>query len=117
MPDARKNIRTLDEIADEIHKLDRTNIFDKGELLLEAKEQCKAEREKWLDWLAREFGEWSHDSATKYMRVAELGSQFRNLRNLRLAKTTLYELAAHEPETYFPIIINELSKHASKKRL
>jgi hypothetical protein len=51
------------------------------------------------------------------MKAAELSSKFRNLRNLKLAKTTLYELADHEPESDLPAIIAELAKHATKKRL
>ena len=81
----RKN-RTLGTIADDIHTLARTNIFDVGDLLLEAKEQC--EHGDWLNWLHDEFG-WSWDTAERRMRVAELGAKFSNLRNLKLAATTL----------------------------
>jgi hypothetical protein len=46
-----------------------------------------------------------------------LAARFRNLRNLRLGKTTLYALADHQCEEDLPAIIKELAKHAAKKRL
>jgi hypothetical protein len=51
------------------------------------------------------------------MNVARLGAKFRNFRNLKLGKTTLYQLANHQPEDELPAIIKELAKHATKKRL
>jgi Protein of unknown function (DUF3102) len=116
----RKNVRTLNAIADNIHQLVRGNIIDIGDLLLEAKSQC--ERGDWLNWLHAEFG-WSVDTAERYMKVAALNAKFRRLRNLKLAVTTLYELADYEeagvPEDQLdlPAIIGELAKHASKTRL
>jgi hypothetical protein len=110
----RKNTRSLDLIADAIHKLDRANIIDKGDLLLEAKAQC--EPGQWLNWLETEC-EYSEDSAERYMKVAKLASRFRNLRNLRLGKTTLYALADHQNEEDLPAIVKELAKYATKKRL
>ncbi|MGC1563665.1 MAG: DUF3102 domain-containing protein [Bradyrhizobium sp.] len=111
----RKNTRSLDQIADALHKLDRANIIDKGDLLLEARAQC--EPGQWLDWLKTEFEDYSEDSAERYMKVAKLAGRFRNLRNLRLGKTTLYALADHQCEEDLPAIIKELAKHATKKRL
>lgn len=110
----RKNARTLDVIAGEIHNLERSNLFGKGDLLIEAKDQC--EHGEWLAWLDDEF-EWSPDTAEKYMKVAGLSTKFRKLRNLKLGKTTLYQLADHEPEDALPAIIEELAKHATKKHL
>ena len=75
----RKNTRSLDQIADALHKLDRANIIDKGDLLLEARAQC--EPGQWLDWLKTEFEDYSEDSAERYMKVAKLAGRFRNLRN------------------------------------
>jgi Protein of unknown function (DUF3102) len=109
-----KNVRSLDAIADEINKLERKSIIDIGDLLLEAKAQC--EYGDWTGWLETEF-DWSSDTASRYMKVAELGSRFRKLRNLNLAVTTLYELADHEHEEEIPDIIAELAKHATKARL
>ncbi|WP_161855601.1 DUF3102 domain-containing protein [Bradyrhizobium sp. CCBAU 051011] len=110
----RKN-RSLDTIADDISKLKRDHIFDVGDLLIEAKEQC--EHGQWLDWLDDEF-EWSVDTAENYMKVAELASKFRPLRNLKLAKTTLYTLAGSDyDDDTIGAIINELEKHATRTRL
>jgi hypothetical protein len=111
----QKNVRTLSEIADAIHSLERANVFDKGDLLIEAKEQG-CERGEWLDWLDAEF-EWSVDTAERYMKVAKLAGQFRNLRNLKLGRTTLYRLVDYEYEDDLPAIIKELAKHATKTRL
>jgi hypothetical protein len=109
----KKNSRSLDAIADDIHKLDRTNTFDKGDLLIEAKAQC--EHGQWLAWLDRDL-DYSVDTAERYMSVAELATKFRNLRNLKLAKSTLYKLSDQEDDD-LPAIITELAKHATKKKL
>jgi Protein of unknown function (DUF3102) len=109
----KQNTRSLDAIADDIHELDRANIFDKGDLLIEAKAQC--EHGQWLDWLDGEL-DYSVDTAERYMSVAQLAARFRNLRNLKLAKGTLYELSNQEDDD-LPAIIAELAKHATKKKL
>jgi hypothetical protein len=111
-----KNARPLDTIADDINKLDRGSIFDIGDLLIDAKELC--EHGEWLPWLAKEF-DWSVDKAERYMKVAELGSKFRNLRNLGVNSTTLYSLANPNAvkEEDLPWVIKELEKHAKTKRL
>jgi hypothetical protein len=114
MTTKQTNVRSLCTIADDIHKLERKSITDIGDLLLEAKAQC--EHGQWLDWLGDEF-DWSVDTAERYMKVAKLSSKFRTLRNLKLAVTTLYELADHDNEEELPSIVSELSKHASKKKL
>jgi Protein of unknown function (DUF3102) len=111
----QKNARSLDAIADDINRLKRANIFDIGDLLVEAKAQC--EHGEWLDWLSAEF-EWaSVDTAERYMKVAKLSAQFRSVRNLKLAATTLYRLVDHEDEDELPAILKELTKHATKTRL
>jgi hypothetical protein len=109
-----KNARSLDAIADDINQLKRANIFDIGDLLVEAKAQC--EHGQWYDWLEAEF-EWSEDSAGRYMNVARLGAKYRTLRDLNLAATTLYRLAAYENEDELPAIIEELTTHATTTRL
>jgi len=111
----RDNVRSLDLIADDINKLERGNIFDIGDLLLEAKAQC--EHGQWLSWLHAEFESYSVDTAERYMKVAKLSTKFRCVRNLKLAATTLYELADRENEDDLQAIIKELAKHATKKRL
>ncbi len=109
----RKNVRPLDTIAVDIHQLERENIIDLGDLLLEAKSQC--EHGDWLKWLTYEF-DWSVDTAERYMGVAALNAKFRRLRNLKIAATTLYALVYQEQDD-LPAIIEELAKHASKTRL
>jgi hypothetical protein len=108
-----KNVRSLDTIAVNINQLERGNIIDIGDLLLEAKSQC--ERGDWLKWLTCEF-DWSVDTAERYMGVAALNAKFRSLRNLKIAATTLYALVYQEQDD-LPAIIDELAKHASKTRL
>src|SRR4030095_14565915 len=107
----RKNVRSLDEIADGIHNLERANIIEIGYLLIEAKAQCQ--HGQWLQWVYSEF-EWSVDTAQRYIKVAELSSKFRILRNLKLGATTLYDLADHENQEDLPDIVEELSKHAAR---
>jgi len=109
----RKN-RSIYTIADDIHKLARTNIFEIGDLLIEAK--AMVEHGEWLEWLDEQF-EWSDTTATRYMRVAELSAKFPNLKNLKLTKTTLYELADHNEEEELPAIIAELAKHSTLAQL
>ena len=109
----RKNVRPLDTIAVDIHQLERGNIIDLGDLLLEAKSQCV--HGDWLKWLTCEF-DWSVDTAERYMGVAALNAKFRSLRNLKITATTLYALVYQEQDD-LPAIIDELAKHASKTRL
>ena len=45
--------RSLDIIADDINKLERSSIFDIGDLLIEAKAQC--EHGKWAKWIWDNF--------------------------------------------------------------
>jgi hypothetical protein len=108
-----KNVRSLDTIANEIHRIARASVFEIGDLLVEAKATC--EHGEWGAWLDEEFA-WSDDTAERYMAVSQLATKFRNLRNLKLAKTTLYDLVDEE-EGDIPAIIDELAKHATKKRL
>ena len=114
MTKKQQNLRSLGTIADSIHKLECGNIIAIGDLLIEAKAQC--ERGDWLDWLETEF-EWSVDTAERYMKVAQLSSRFRKLRNLKIGKTTLYALEDHDEEEALPSIIDELAKHATTTRL
>src|SRR3954447_561916 len=105
---SNSNTRPLDTIADHIHKLERKNVFEIGDLLLEARSQC--EHGEWMEWL-KQFG-WSWDTAARYAGVAELGAKFRKLRNLRVPTTILYGLVGRGDE--LPSIIDELSKRATK---
>jgi hypothetical protein len=108
-----KNRRSLSVIADEIHKLQRVNLFALGELFLEAKDAC--EHGEWLPWIEEQG--WSADSAERAMKVARLGQRFRKLRNLSLAKSTFYDLAelADENQDELAAIVEALA--ATKQHL
>jgi Protein of unknown function (DUF3102) len=108
---ARKNVRSLAAIADEIHEYRRIDIFAVGGLLLEANAQC--EYGGWLDWLNNNFG-WSQDTAERYMSVARLAAQFPQLRKLKLASTTLYAFA-REDESSLPAMFDALAKAGAAK--
>src|ERR1700676_1782733 len=56
----RKNTRTLSEIADAFHSLERANIIDSGDLLIEGEQGC--EHGEWLAWVATEV-DISEDTA------------------------------------------------------
>jgi hypothetical protein len=92
---AKRNIRSLATLADEICALRARSIFELGELLLEAKAAC--EPGQWLSWLKTEV-DYSDDTASRYMAVAKLGTRFRKLRNLKLAKSTIYALVNLDKE-------------------
>src|SRR5262249_60529384 len=110
----KTNGRPLDAIATDINALERRNVIEVGDLLLEARAQWEPGR--WLAWLDAEL-DMSADSAERRMSVAKLAGRFRKLRNLRLAKTSLYRLAYYEDEEELPAIVSELAKHASKASL
>ncbi|WP_164937274.1 DUF3102 domain-containing protein [Bradyrhizobium vignae] len=109
----RKN-RSLETIADDIHKLQRASIFDLGNLLIEAKAQC--EHGNWLSWIWTEF-EYAPSTAERYMNAARLNTKFPIVRNLRLAANTVYALVDECVDDDLPAIIDELAKHATDKRL
>jgi DUF3102 family protein len=92
---AKRNIRSLATLADEICALRARSIFELGDLLDEAKAAC--EPGKWLSWLKTEV-DYSDDTASRYMAAAQLGNRFRKLRNLNLAKSTIYALVNLDKE-------------------
>jgi hypothetical protein len=103
------DVRSLDEIAADLRRVESNSLFERGDLLLEAK---KAHPNEFLDWLYDEF-EYSEDTAERYMRVARLDSAI--LRNLHLGRTTLYD--CDEDDEALPVIIAELAKHATQAHL
>jgi hypothetical protein len=105
----KRNTRTLDAIASDIYRVEKRSVIEIGELLLEARPLC--EHGQWIDWL--EANGWSTSGADRYMKVAELAAQFSQLGNLRLSKSTLYELIECD-EKALPAIIAELAKHESR---
>ena len=107
------NARSLERIADDVHRLDRASIIGIGDLLLEAKASC--EHGESGQWLKQEF-EWSNDTAERFMAVARLATRYRQLRELQLSRTTLYALLKKD-EKDSPTIVDELAKHATQSRL
>jgi hypothetical protein len=105
------NRRSLEVIADEIHKHKRVDMFVVGDLLLEARDGC--EHGEWYDWLYDNF-EWSEDTADHYMNVARLVARFPKFRDLKLAKTTFYSLDPDDED--LPAIYEALVKRGALKR-
>jgi hypothetical protein len=114
----RRNRRSLDDIASDIHSLRRSNLFEVGDLLLEAKEQHLGE---FLPWLEEQF-EWSVSSAENYMRASKLRTAFPNIGNMKLARTTIYaltDIAAESGMTdeLMNNIIADLAEQATDRQL
>jgi|SRR6516164_2611687 len=110
---SNKNRRSLDAIADEIHKHERGNVFAVGELLIEA--QDALDFGDWGPWVHDNFRSWS--SADNYMAVARLGRRFPRLGNLRLARTTLYSLAGQDEDLQADIIDALIQLGAAKRQI
>lgn len=91
----KSNARTLDDIAESINNLKRSNLFDIGDLLIEAKETC--EHGDWLNWLDVEF-DWTADTAQNYMKAAELAVKNRTVRFLKVPVRVVYWLAGEEDD-------------------
>jgi hypothetical protein len=109
------NVRPLDEIFADIHRAERQSIFDIGDLLHEAKAACHARGDKWLPRIEAEF-EWSKSTVENYMRAAKLRERFPQFGNLKLPKSTLYDLF-DENESALPTIIDALAERATKHHL
>jgi hypothetical protein len=107
----KRNARTLDAIATDIHLRGRSNIIAVGKLLNEACAAC--EHGEWCQWLSDEF-EWSDTTADRYRAVATLAAKFPTVGKLQLAQTTLYALTELEEDEPLPAIIDELAKRATK---
>jgi hypothetical protein len=113
----KTNHRSLLEIAADLHKVERSRIFESGELLLEAK---AGHPKEFLKWLAEEEFDYSHKTAERRMAVVRLGQRFDKLSNLKVAVTTLYALTDLEnylkDEELKPIIAR-LTKESKSRRL
>jgi hypothetical protein len=105
---SNKPPRDLDDIAADIHHLERSTIFEKGALLAEAQDAC--DHGAWLRWLEDEFA-WSHDTAMNYIAGHELADKFRTVRNLMLPASIIYELGGGDlDDPDLPAIIAALAK-------
>jgi hypothetical protein len=85
-----QNHRSLEEIAAAYQAANSANIFVLGDLLLEAKETHPGEFLAWLQENEPEFG--SVRSAENKMGAALLKRRFANIANLKVGKTTIYDL-------------------------
>lgn len=86
---------TLDEIATEIRGLGKRiirDVIEIGERLTQAKALCV--HGEWLPWLDREFA-WSSKTAERFMSVAALGRQNRQIVEYDIPLSGLYLLAAN----------------------
>lgn len=86
------SVKTLANIAGEIHGLERQNIVNViriGRLLREAQKCCP--HGEWGEWIAREF-EWSDQTARRYIRAYKLSKRF-DLTGLDLSISALHILA------------------------
>jgi hypothetical protein len=113
-----RNSRSLDEFAAEIVAHQRSNIFELGKILREAKEQHDGGFLDWLHENEEDFG-FGVDTAENYMAASRLAERFRNIRNLNVGKTTIYALVAFDrdhPELT-EIAINTLLAQARGARL
>jgi hypothetical protein len=102
-----KNTRPLSAIGAEINALDRGTMFDRGRLLLEARESC--EHGDYMDWL--EENGWSHTSATRYIAAYDLSTKIPTVVNLKVPARTIYMLAEEYLEDpNLPTIVAALAK-------
>jgi hypothetical protein len=109
----RRNRRSLEVIANEIHKHERVDMFVVGDLLLEAREGC--EHGEWNPWLYENF-EWSEVTAAHYMNAARVVAQIQKFKDLKLAKTTFYLLDPND-EALLEICEALVRRGALKKQL
>jgi hypothetical protein len=105
-------------LVEDWHRLDRDDLFARGELLIKAHDI--AEQGAWEKTCEDEFG-ISHDTARNLMAVAKVAARHENFRGLRVRKSTLYALAGidtdiprlkpSEPDhDALPVIIEALAK-------
>jgi hypothetical protein len=82
--------RDLDVIGADLRKL--RNIFDSGELLDEARKQCKQTKTKWLPWLEKYF-DGDDQTARNHMKAYDLSLKYLTVRDLMVPARTVYFLA------------------------
>jgi hypothetical protein len=134
-PQAGRNVRrSLDDIATDLHRLDRQNMFEIGRLLAEARDAC--EYGTWKEWLEDEENgfRWSYRTALNYIAAHELASKYETVSHLRVPARTIYELAERAEidgeevgkeiaevkgvnDPAMPAIIAALAKAGNRKKL
>jgi len=103
--------RSLEVIGAELRKL--RNVFYSGELLTEAKDAC--EHGEFLPWLDTYY-DASPDTAENQMAAYRLSLKFRNLRNLQVPTTIIYQLTGFEDDPDLPAIIEALVKATTTEK-
>jgi hypothetical protein len=81
---------SLDGYVEDFHALDRNDVFEKGVVLLKARDT-----HDYLNWKTvcdEKFG-ISHDTARNLMAVAKVAEKYEKIRTLRVKRSTLYKLA------------------------
>ncbi len=100
------------KIVNEIHAIERRNIFDIGRKLAELREVVP--HGEWGKLIEAEFA-WSDTTASRYIAVARLAATFPILGKMKLPKVALYELA-EEDERYLPATVDAMAKIATHRR-
>ena len=84
------SINHLTGFVEDWHRLDRDDLFARGELLIKAHDTHAYQ--DWRKVCKTEF-DISHDTALNLMRIAKVAARYENFRHLKVRKSTLYELA------------------------
>jgi hypothetical protein len=87
-------------------------VFDIGNLLIEAKSQCK--HGEWGAWIGSNFG-YVPTTAQRYMQAAKLTAKYCTVQHLNIGLLTLCQLA-NEADEDMPDILKELAKRPIKNR-
>ena len=93
----RKNTRSRDDLAEAYNKLDRNNLFERGVILLEARDhEIHGIHGEWLKWLKDEFG-LPTTTAERYMSAARGSRQIPQNREFATSQDNdLRDLRAQE---------------------
>ena len=102
--------RSLDVIGDDLRRL--RNIFDSGELLVEASEAC--EHGEWLPWLETYF-DASEDTARRHMVAYRLSLKYCTVQDLKVPSRIIYALASDLYDPDLPTVIEALDKATKGK--
>jgi chaperonin cofactor prefoldin len=105
--------RPLDIIGADLRKL--RNVFDSGELLAEAKKQCRQAKTKWLPWLETYF-DGDDQTARNHMKAYDLSRKFQTIRDLKVPVSTIYKLTSFNNKQETEAVIKALAKATQDKK-
>jgi len=86
--------RSREAIANEIHGLQRRNVFEIGALLAEAREGL--EHGEWQTWFDKQQFDFGYTTALNYLKAHDLKLKCPTVVHLRVPPTIIYELAYGE---------------------